>query len=532
MKRTCLTLDDKIKVLDYRREHPKTGVRDIATHFYIGKTAAANIINIKNAKKLREDYETFKGTYKKRRHGKYHLINEIVYKWYSKCCSLNISPYGEMIQEEALKVKERLSEEGQNFQDFTASNGWLESFKDSYGIRETRIVGEGDDVSVMTVKSWLERLPELTKGFAPQDIINMDEFAVFFRALPDKGLREKGKSSRGGKNSKLRITCAIFVSLAGDKVCEPIVIGRSKHPRCFKKLKDRTRPLGAQYFSSKKAWMNTEIMETVLRRLDRKFANEDRNVRLFLDNATCHPPTLQDGLIRIELKFLPKNTTSKLQPCDAGIIQSTKSTYRKLLLRHVISRIDEDKRASTITEEIDVLMTIRWIMNAWQTVVTIVKCFDKCGFKSSSTVPSDSNDEMDNEFLELYKELTVSSSSTDIEEFIDFDRNVETCESAVDISSVAWREELREQCVQSVIGEPSVQAESSDDDDDIELVSVRELPVQSAAQVLKMLDSIRQFVDSKSESMELNASVEELIHSVEKLKLKNQKQGDIRSYVM
>ena len=83
--------------------------------------------------------------------------------------------------------------------------------------------------------------------------------------------------------------------------------------------------------------MNTEIMETVLRRLDRKFANEDRNVRLFLDNATCHPPTLQDGLTRIELKFLPKNTTFKLQQCDAGIIQSAKSTYRKLLLRHVIS---------------------------------------------------------------------------------------------------------------------------------------------------------------------------------------------------
>ena len=76
-----------------------------------------------------------------------------------------------------------------------------------------------------------------------------------------------------------------------------------------------------------------------------------------------------------------------------------------------------------------------------------------------------------------------------------------------------------------------VQAQSSDGDDDVELVSVRELPVPSAAQVLKMLDSIQQFVGSQSESMELNASIEELIHSVEKLKLKNQKQGDIRSYI-
>ena len=220
----------------YRRELPKTGVRDIATHFHIGKTAAANII--KNAKKLREDYETFKGTYKKRRHGKYHLINEIVYKWYSNCCSLNISPHGEMIQEEALKVKERLSEEGQNFQDFTASNGWLESFKDSYGIRETRIVGEGDDVSVMTVKSWLKRLPELTKGFAPRDIINMDEFAVFFRALPDKGLREKGKSSRAGKNSKLRITCAIYWYLSlGIKFVSPSSLVEANTLAASKNLK-------------------------------------------------------------------------------------------------------------------------------------------------------------------------------------------------------------------------------------------------------------------------------------------------------
>jgi len=103
MKRKNLTLDEKIKVLDYKLAHPKTSVRDLATHFSIGKTAAGNIL--KNSKQLRRDYDTFKGSYKKRRTGKYHKINQIVYQWYSKCCELGISPQGEMIKEEAMMVK-------------------------------------------------------------------------------------------------------------------------------------------------------------------------------------------------------------------------------------------------------------------------------------------------------------------------------------------------------------------------------------------------------------------------------------------
>ena len=73
-----------------------------------------------------------------------------------------------MIKEEALKVNERSSETRHDLQDITASNGLLESFLEAYGIRETRIVGEGDDVSVKTVM-WLERLPvpELTQKDMP-----------------------------------------------------------------------------------------------------------------------------------------------------------------------------------------------------------------------------------------------------------------------------------------------------------------------------------------------------------------------------
>jgi len=419
-----------------------------------------------------------------------------------------------------------MSDKITGIEDFTASNGWLESFKGFYGIRETRIVGEGDDVPVMTVKAWLERLPELTEGYSSSDIINMDEFAVFFKALPDKGLREKGKSSRGGKKSKLRITGAIFVSLDGEKVCDPIIIGRSAKPRCFKKLKDLQRPHNANYFSNKKAWMNSDLMKTFLTRLDRKFLAENRKVILFMDNATCHPPTLQDGLVNINLKFLPKNTTSKLQPCDAGIIQALKSRYRKLLLRHVIARVSDGKRASEIADSVNILTAIRWLMDAWRSLPseTIVKCFEKCGFKSSVSVTT-SDQIVDEEFEGLFKELTGSSSG--INEYIDFDREVQICENSVDTSSVSWREDLRRKCIKLETEEvPDAAASASDDDKDDDQVP-DEPP--KASDVLQMLDKIQNFVDYH-QCDHLQNTVSELVKSVEKLQISGKKQSDIRLF--
>ena len=66
-----------------------------------------------------------------------------------------------------------------------------------------------------------------------------------------------------------------------------------------------------------------------------------RKVLLFLDNALSHPKLLQEGLKNIKIEFLPMNTTSRLQPCDAGIIKTFKNKYRKLLIRYIPACIDQ-----------------------------------------------------------------------------------------------------------------------------------------------------------------------------------------------
>ena len=119
-------------------------------------------------------------------------------------------------------------------------------------------------------------------------------------------------------------------------------------------------------------------MEKVFDTLNFLMRKERRNVILFLDNATVHPTSLIDMYSNIKIVFLPKNTTSRLQPLDAGIIQSFKTKYRKKLMRYVIARINDDLFASEI--DIDILQAITWVADAWNevSVETIKNCFATC----------------------------------------------------------------------------------------------------------------------------------------------------------
>ena len=69
-------------------------------------------------------------------------------------------------------------------------------------------------------------------------------------------------------------------------------------------------------------------------------------------------------------------TTSRLQPLDAGIIRNFKVKYRKKVLKFLISKIDNNVKATDTIQEADVLKAISWIKSAWwevsdQTVIIV-----------------------------------------------------------------------------------------------------------------------------------------------------------------
>ena len=77
-------------------------------------------------------------------------------------------------------------------------------------------------------------------------------------------------------------------------------------------------------------------MINVLTKLNNKLKHTYRQ-----DNVSSHPSSIKGMFSNIKIEFHPKNTTSRTQPLDAGIIKTWKVHYRRKLLRYIASEIDD-----------------------------------------------------------------------------------------------------------------------------------------------------------------------------------------------
>ena len=113
--------------------------------------------------------------------------------------------------------------------------------------------------------------------------------------------------------------------------------------------------------------------------------------------------------------------------------------YRKLLLRFVLSKIDQtNDNASQIVKSVSVLTAIRWVAQAWESVKgeTIKKCFSKSGITGSSFSvvgrvyenEDPFEDVEDQEELQsLVDQISPSATNCPVEEYIGGEDDVPTC---------------------------------------------------------------------------------------------------------
>jgi hypothetical protein len=223
---------------------------------------------------------------------------------------------GPLLRKKANEFAERL-----NVTNFDANNGFITRFVKRHDLKYESKSGESESVNEDIVIEWKNSLKEKYNSYEHKNIFNIDETGIFWRLLQNKTYSLPEESAKGYKKIKDRITVLLLVNMDGSERLI-VVIGKYKNPRCFKGIKNLPIWL---YLHNRTAWMTSETFNEIMLKLDKRMRKQNRSILVLLDNCASHPFL---NLNNIKLLFLPPNTTSRLQPLDAGIIRSFKQRYR------------------------------------------------------------------------------------------------------------------------------------------------------------------------------------------------------------
>lgn len=466
-KRKRLSILEKMDIIE---ESEKSGLstRKLAEKFKVGKTQVTVLLQSKE--EIKKFYQEGGNVQQRRKFPKTEglTVDQVVFNWFNKARNLHIPISGPIIQAKALEVAQNIG-----LNEFKASNGWLERFRRRHDITYKTVCGESADVNIEDVKSWKQRLSIILKDYASKDVFNADETGLYYRALPTKTHALKSDKCSGRKTSKQRITILFCVNMEGEKE-EPLIIGRSKNPRCFKGAHIDKLPL--QWVSNKKAWMTADIMTTWLHKFDEKMKKQNRKVVLFLDNATSHSKIALDN---VKLIFLPPNTTSHCQPLDQGVIQNFKMLYRSFFIKRLLTCVASGRAFQEIEKNITLVNALIWVSVAWRNLspATIKKCFIKAGFMCGSEI--DEFDEEDNiPLAQLFP--TIQDTLLNLKEFAAIDNDVETETAELSIAN----------CIEEIQNGSENTSSSEAEDDEPEIVPISNISnLSDACESLRNLET-------------------------------------------
>ena len=419
-KRKDLTLNDKMRVLEALDQKKKQS--DIAKSLGISQTQVS-WIGGKREELTKKWKENANPDRKRDRAGKSQEVDVALYRWFNQAQEKGLPVNGPLLREKAEKLAKTM-----NMPNFEATNGWLQRWKERNNLSYKKLHGEQASADVEAGSQWIMNvLPTLLDGCSSVDLYNCDETGLYYRALPDGTYAKKSEKVHGGKKSKERITVLLCCNFEGSHKLPPLVIGKSKKPRCFSNVKEVPLP----YQSNGSSWMTSEIFVEWLLELDKDMRKQKRNILLFADKAPCHGVSMLPKLSNVTLHFLPANTTSQIQPLDQGIIRAMKAHYRKRLLStNLVARIDDNTETSLseYVKSISLLDAIHMLKYAWAQVscVTIQNCFRKAGFAqltesidsnaTSSTPPCNSDSHV----------LSITGlSDVEFEQYVNMDNEID-----------------------------------------------------------------------------------------------------------
>lgn len=468
MKRKVISLETKIKILDRLRNRER--VTDVAK-FYSMNEATIRTIR-KNEDSIRKSVAagtcTSMSTISYVRDVTMENMEKALVIWIEDQTQKRIPIDTSVITNKALKIYETLKNQSPSTSSdekkvsFSASHGWFERFKQRHSLHNLRLKGERASADSDAAQQYPAKFAEIiaANSYTSDQVFNADESGLFWKKMPERTYLAKAhKSASGHKAAKSRITVLFCSNASGDYIMKPLVINKSKTPRSFKGINIKNLPV--YWMANKKAWVTAIVFNEWFHNLfvpDVKSYLSKRGLPfkalLLIDNAPGHPQDLQHE--NVQIVFLPKNTTSLLQPLDQGIISTFKALYIKQTFRYILEQMEND---GSLT-----------LMDAWKKF-TILDCVKHVGLAYTQIKQSTLNacwkaiwpDAVEGENYRLpleheYSQITELAHTIGGEGFEDL--------AEADIEEIMADEELDEDDLVNMIHETNKRDEDNDSDEE------------------------------------------------------------------
>ena len=255
--------------------------------------------------------------------------------WIEDLNQRNIPVDSYLIKDKAKTLYDHFSDdENKENNSFMASKGWFENFKKRFALHNIRMTGEAASADHVAADAYPAEFAKVIeeKGYRPEQVFNADETGLWWKKMPSRTfIAKEEKQAPGFKVQKDRVSLSFCGSAAGHMI-KPMMIYKSKRPRALKGKDMNQLPIF--YRHNKKAWMTAAMftdwfhncfvpeVQKYLRAKGIEF-----KALLVIDNCPGHPESLKQAHPNIEVVFLPKNTTSLIQPLDQGVTAVFKAKY-------------------------------------------------------------------------------------------------------------------------------------------------------------------------------------------------------------
>ncbi|XP_031819974.1 tigger transposable element-derived protein 1 isoform X2 [Sarcophilus harrisii] len=328
------------------------------------------------------------------------------------------------IQDKAKSLFQDLKrEQGQSAEaeTFGASRGWFTRFKARHSLPNLGTSSETVSTDPEAAAKYPEALRKVIQegGYTPQQVFNVDEMGLFWKRLPDRTfISVEEKTASGFKAARDLLTLLLGGNAAGDFKLKPLLVYHSESPRALKGFSKPNLPV--IWRSHKKAWVTMSLFQEwfvhfFCPAVEKYCAqnNLPNKALLILDSAPGHPGNLDDLSDNVRVEYLPKNTTSLIQPMNQGVIATFKACYLRRVFHLLQQRAHRDDKG-TIREfwrNYNILNAVYNISESWEELAESTlnsgwkKLWPECVSDEGESLPAEAIAQIEQDIVNLAHEL-------------------------------------------------------------------------------------------------------------------------------